>query len=234
MPEEETEEELVGSDDDDSDDDSDDDPDDHSTSGSDMTDGESSVSIKSPRRGAKRGGTRGGGGRGGGGRGGGGGAKGGSRASGAEAKSVDEDDEEVQKLRAAIDATVVRSSVKVKWSDVAGLDVAKGILKDAVIMPTLFPQAFKGARKPPKGILLYGPPGTGKSFLAKAVATEATSVLRLLQCQSIRPQVEVDGRDRETHQNPLRAGTRGREGGDLRRRGRLSLQRTVPGRLFRR
>ena len=99
-----------------------------------------------------------------------------SRASGAEAKSVDEDDEEVQKLRAAIDATVVRSSVKVKWSDVAGLDVAKGILKDAVIMPTLFPQAFKGARKPPKGILLYGPPGTGKSFLAKAVATEATSV----------------------------------------------------------
>ena len=77
-----------------------------------------------------------------------------SRASGAEDKSVDEDDEDVQKLRAAIDATIVRSSVNVKWSDVAGLEVAKEILKDAVIMPALFPQAFLGVRKPPKGILL--------------------------------------------------------------------------------
>lgn len=59
------------------------------------------------------------------------------------------------------------------WDDVAGLEVAKASLKEAVILPTKFPQLFEGERKPWTGILLYGPPGTGKSFLAKACATEA-------------------------------------------------------------
>ena len=51
-----------------------------------------------------------------------------------------------------------------KWEDVAGLEQAKGALKEAVILPIKFPQIFEGTRTPWKGILLYGPPGTGKLF----------------------------------------------------------------------
>jgi vacuolar protein-sorting-associated protein 4 len=60
----------------------------------------------------------------------------------------------------------------VSWNDICGLEEAKQILQQTVIMPIRQPQLFKNAR-PWKGILLYGPPGTGKSFLAKAVATES-------------------------------------------------------------
>ncbi len=62
----------------------------------------------------------------------------------------------------------------VKWDDIAGLDEAKAILRQTVVMPAKFPSAFKeGGLKPWRGVLLYGPPGTGKSMLAKAVATES-------------------------------------------------------------
>lgn len=68
---------------------------------------------------------------------------------------------------------IVREKPNVRWSDVAGLENAKKLLNEAVILPVRFPQLFVGNIKPWKGILLYGPPGTGKSYLAKAVATEA-------------------------------------------------------------
>lgn len=44
----------------------------------------------------------------------------------------------------------------VKWDSIAGLDAAKGALKEAVIAPIKLPQLFKGNRKPWKGILLFG------------------------------------------------------------------------------
>jgi vacuolar protein-sorting-associated protein 4 len=63
----------------------------------------------------------------------------------------------------------------VTWNDVAGLEDAKNALKEAVIMPRLFPNLFIDKLTPWKGILLYGPPGTGKTHLARAAATEAKS-----------------------------------------------------------
>ena len=57
---------------------------------------------------------------------------------------------------------------------VAGLDIVKQRLTEAVIWPMTQPERFTQLGiEPPRGILLYGPPGTGKTFVIKALAHEA-------------------------------------------------------------
>ncbi|EKX33345.1 vacuolar protein sorting protein 4 [Guillardia theta CCMP2712] len=85
-------------------------------------------------------------------------------------------EKEKGRMRDAIQSAIVQEKPNVRWEDIAGLEQAKEALKEAVILPINFPQLFQGSgRKPWSGIMLYGPPGTGKSFLAKAVATEASA-----------------------------------------------------------
>ncbi len=68
-------------------------------------------------------------------------------------------------------AQVVRG-VKVKFSDVAGIDEEKEELQE-VVQFLEDPQKFtRLGAKTPKGILLVGLPGTGKTLLAKAIAGE--------------------------------------------------------------
>ena len=67
----------------------------------------------------------------------------------------------------------VATNIKVRFSDVAGIDEEKEELQEVVeFLKT--PQKFTelGA-KIPKGILLVGQPGTGKTLLAKAIAGES-------------------------------------------------------------
>ena len=89
----------------------------------------------------------------------------------------------MKKLPKVIDASsaqqilndiVVRGD-EVHWDDIAGLEVAKKALKEAVVYPFLRPDLFMGLREPARGMLLFGPPGTGKTMLARAVATESKS-----------------------------------------------------------
>lgn len=45
------------------------------------------------------------------------------------------------------------------FGSIVGLGEVKQALLEAVVLPTLAPQLFKGIREPPRGVLLYGPPG---------------------------------------------------------------------------
>jgi katanin p60 ATPase-containing subunit A1 len=89
------------------------------------------------------------------------------------------------------------SSPNVQWEDIIGLQDAKRLIKEAVIVPMKYPQylyhfslsspfsLFTGSLTPWKGVLLYGPPGTGKTLLAKAVATQAKTTFFSISASSL-------------------------------------------------
>ncbi|KAI0467247.1 P-loop containing nucleoside triphosphate hydrolase protein [Xylaria cf. heliscus] len=86
--------------------------------------------------------------------------------------------------KAIFNEIVVEGDV-VHWSDVAGLEVAKNALREAVVYPFLRPDLFMGLREPARGMLLFGPPGTGKTMLARAVATESKSTFFSISASSL-------------------------------------------------
>jgi katanin p60 ATPase-containing subunit A1 len=94
-------------------------------------------------------------------------------------------DSELVQLAQVIQRDIYLRNPNVRWSDVAGLDDCKRVLKEAVVMPIRYPQLFTGILAPWKGVLLFGPPGTGKTMLAKAVATECETTFFNISASSI-------------------------------------------------
>ena len=74
-----------------------------------------------------------------------------------------------EKLIELVRNEIMDCGTVVSWNDVAGLEHAKKIIKEIVVLPMLRPDIFTGLRRPPKGILLFGPPGTGKKQKSSAV-----------------------------------------------------------------
>jgi len=66
-----------------------------------------------------------------------------------------------------------KTSVKISFKDVAGLEEAKVEITEIVDFLKKPEKYTKLGAKIPKGVLLVGPPGTGKTLLAKSIAGEA-------------------------------------------------------------
>ncbi|KAJ8616649.1 hypothetical protein MRB53_036021 [Persea americana] len=92
---------------------------------------------------------------------------------------------EMRTLAESLCRDIIRGSPDVKWETIKGLENAKRLLKEAVVMPIKYPKYFTGLLSPWKGILLFGPPGTGKTMLAKAVATECDTTFFNISASSV-------------------------------------------------
>ncbi|XP_042519506.1 katanin p60 ATPase-containing subunit A-like 2 [Macadamia integrifolia] len=92
---------------------------------------------------------------------------------------------EMRALAESLCRDIICGSPDVKWESIKGLENAKRLLKEAVVMPIKYPKYFTGLLSPWKGILLFGPPGTGKTMLAKAVATECRTTFFNISASSV-------------------------------------------------
>jgi len=84
-----------------------------------------------------------------------------------------------------LERDVVDKNPNVSFDDIAELEDAKKTLQEAVLLPIMMPEFFKGIRRPWRGVLMYGPPGTGKTMLAKAVATQGKTTFFNVSASSL-------------------------------------------------
>ncbi|KAL0407498.1 UNVERIFIED_CONTAM: Katanin p60 ATPase-containing subunit A-like 2 [Sesamum latifolium] len=106
---------------------------------------------------------------------------------------------EVRALAESLSRDIIRGSPDVKWESIKGLENAKRLLKEAVVMPIKYPKYFTGLLTPWKGILLFGPleqesykhiicplsSSNLQTMLAKAVATECKTTFFNISASSI-------------------------------------------------
>jgi len=106
---------------------------------------------------------------------------------GQEGKGPDRD------LMESLERDCVDRCPQVTWESIAGLEQAKSLLEEAVVLPLVMPEYFQGIRRPWKGVLMFGPPGTGKTLLAKAVATQCETAFFNVSASTMASKYRGDG-----------------------------------------
>ncbi|KAF2691817.1 AAA-domain-containing protein [Lentithecium fluviatile CBS 122367] len=82
----------------------------------------------------------------------------------------------VKDKKALADADPLGVDTNVTFEGVGGLDDHINKLKEMVMLPLLYPEAFHQFKiTPPRGVLFHGPPGTGKTLLARALASSVSN-----------------------------------------------------------
>lgn len=92
-----------------------------------------------------------------------------------------------------ISAVEIISNSTVKWDDIVGLNKAKQLTKECIVLPLKFPQLFVGSRRPHTSVLFYGPSGCGKTYLTYALASETDSKLLYIHTKEFLIQYIRDG-----------------------------------------
>eukprot|EP00210_Caulerpa_lentillifera_P008419 g8031.t1 len=85
----------------------------------------------------------------------------------------------------AVCSEILQDGVEVNWDDIAGQDTAKQLVQEMVVWPMMNPHLFKGARTPPRGLLLFGPPGTGKTLIGRAIASNIRATFFNISASSL-------------------------------------------------
>ncbi|XP_047505321.1 fidgetin-like protein 1 isoform X2 [Pieris napi] len=97
------------------------------------------------------------------------------------------------KMIEMIESEIIDKGTPIGWDDIAGLEMAKSVIQEAVVWPMLRPDIFTGLRRPPKGILLFGPPGTGKTLIGKCVAAQCNATFFSISASSLTSKWIGDG-----------------------------------------
>ena len=94
--------------------------------------------------------------------------------------------EDDQKILKQLKNEIINKNLKINFKDIIGMENAKKVVKEAILLPLKLPELFTNKiLEPWKGILLFGPPGTGKTMLAKAVASECKTTFFNISASSI-------------------------------------------------
>lgn len=95
--------------------------------------------------------------------------------------------EKENKLKTNGNENIKQGKNKITFKDIAGLEQAKNIFKEKVILPFERPDLFeKFNKKIGGGILLYGLPGTGKTLFAEAASNEIDALFIPIKCSDIK------------------------------------------------